>query len=189
MNFEPTPHRTIVFWNAMCKRYGTRVIPKRDAVEMRLAGRGLELLRIMTHERFMSRYTTVWGTRIYPWFTIGRGDADSLWKQIVVCTHEHQHVEQFRREGLPRYAARYGLSTRERARLEAEAYCCNFELHWWRTGELLDPDSVSKILFDYGCSQDDVDLARREYEACRVRLENGELRNAASLAAIELLEA
>jgi len=185
----PTPHKTIVFWKHMCSHYGTRVISKEEAVEMRLAGRGLEWLQIMSHERFMNRYTTVWGTRIYPWFTVGRGDTEALWKQIVVCTHEHQHVVQFRREGLPRYAARYGLSRRERARLEAEAYCCNFELNWWRNGKLLDPESTAEILYDYGCREPDVELARREFEACRERLERGEIRNEATRVALSFLDA
>lgn len=172
----------------MCALYGTRVVQKSDALEMRLAGRGLEALGIMTKERFMSRYTTVWGRRVYPWFTIGRGDADALWRQIVVCVHEHQHVEQFDREGLVRYAARYGFSTRARALLEAEAYACNVELHWWRHRSVLDPAKIAHGLLHYGCDESDIAEAEAVLRQRCESLPDEGILNRATLRAIEILD-
>jgi hypothetical protein len=187
----PTAEQTRAVWRALCARYGTRALPKRRAPEMRAAARALALGRILPADDFMSRYTTVWGRRIYTPFTVGEGDALERWSQIVICAHEHQHVEQYARAGgFWRYAPGYLLSTRRRALLEAEAYGCNMELSWWRHGVIPAPAHLANTLRDYGCAQADVDAARDALARRADRLARGEGPElAATRAAIEACEA
>ncbi len=186
----PTAEQTREVWRTLCARYGTQVRAKREAPEMRAAARLLGLGRVLPADDFMSRYTTVWAKRIYTPFTVGEGDALERWSQIVICAHEHQHVEQYARAGgFLRYAPGYLLSTRRRALLEAEAYGCNMELSWWRYGVIPAPEHLANTLHDYGCTQRDVDAARDALAARADRLARGlgaEL--AATRAAIEACE-
>lgn len=183
-----TANLTRQFWRDIRDFYGTRVVPKANAWEMRLSGRVLGWLGIMSYETFMSRYTTVWGRRIYPWFQIGQGDARQLWYQIVVCVHEHQHVVQYDRDGFLRVAARYVLSSRRRALLEAEAYRCNLEMHWWRHRHCPEPAMLAARLSQYGCNQSDVAAARLYLEEALYEVREDFVRNEASLWAIDWLE-
>ena len=185
--FEPTAANTIEFWRRMQQSFGTRVVQKPDSPLMKAAGRGLQLIRIMTYDVFMHQYTTVIHNTIYPWFTVGEGDPDHLWRQIEVCIHEHQHVVQFRRMGMPLYALAYGGSTRKRALLEAEAYCCNLEMRHWRTGEFIPTQGLADLLYSYGCNAADVEAAREVYEACHMRLRGEEYRAEATLLGIQIL--
>jgi len=185
--FEPSPQLTLEFWRRMHLHYGTRVVQKPDSVLMKAAGRGLQTIRIMTSHTFMTRYTTVIGRTIYPWFIVGHGDSDALWRQIVVCIHEHQHIVQFKRSGMLPYSVMYGGSTRKRALLEAEAYCCNLEMHYWKTGQLLPTRPLAEILLEYGCKPSDVDAACAVYEACHLRLQADDYATEATKVALEIL--
>lgn len=176
------------FWEEMCARYGTRVISKRRALEMRISARLLALSGVMDAETFMSRYTTVWWRRIYPSFEVGVGDVDALWSQLVVCVHEHQHVVQYERQGFLPYAARYLASSRQRALLEAEAYGCNLELTWLRSGRLPDLDATARRLRAYGCDEADVAAARAFFEELAPEIEAGRYRSEAVAVACELFE-
>ena len=175
-------------WRMMHERFGTYVVPKSEAREMRLAGHVLDLVGIMDRDTFMHRYTTVWGRRIYPWFTIGEGNENDLWYQMVICVHEHQHVVQFRRDGLLGYGAMYLLSTRQRAMLEAEAYRCNLEMNWWRTGAVSDPLQLAGRLAQYGCKPADIEAAHQYLNRAAHEIRRGKVANAASVVAIEWLE-
>ncbi|HRY90250.1 MAG TPA: hypothetical protein P5305_20395, partial [Rubrivivax sp.] len=46
------------------------------------------------------------------------GGGWSLWGQLAVCVHEHQHVEQLDREGWFKFAGKYLLSSAGRAAFE-----------------------------------------------------------------------
>lgn len=176
------------FWAQMSARYGTRLIPKQRAWEMKAAARLLDALGIMPHETFMSEYTTVWGRRIYPCFTPGEApNEDALFGQIIVCVHEHQHVEQAMREGFVSYSTRYLTSSRARALYEAEAYGCNMELVWARSGRLLSPDTLSQKLLAYGCTRGDVLAARAYFERLVLRLQRGGYQSSAVASARQLL--
>lgn len=184
-----SPQLTVAFWDAMMLHYGTRIVPKRDALEMRVTAQALDLVGILDHDRFMTRYTTVWGNRIYPSFVIGEGDEDELWRQIVVCVHEHQHVEQFRRLGLFRFFSRYLLSSSMRAALEAEAYCCNVELNWVVRQKEIDVFSLSNLLKDYGCKPGDLESARITYsQHFEALLKGASLYTPATLVGLEILD-
>ncbi|MFP4597500.1 MAG: hypothetical protein ACLFVJ_04560 [Persicimonas sp.] len=184
-----TSEQTKTLWREMCAHYGTRVVPKSGSPLMRGVGAGLHVIRIMDYRTFMDRYTTVLGRRIYPWFDIGEGDEDALWYQAVVCVHEHQHVVQARREGFVGFSIPYLLSPKRRALLEAEAYRCNLEMHWWKNAEMPDPDRLAGRLEQYGCGQKAVAAARDYLQAAAKEVRQGEVLNEASRFAIDLLGA
>lgn len=187
MTYTPSPAATRALWDAMCARYNTRVTHRERAPQMIAAGWALNLAGFMDQRTFMTRYTTVWGRHIFPCFHIGVGDAEELWRQIVVCVHEHQHVEQYDRAGFLPYAARYLASSRQRALLEAEAYCCNIELHWWRHAALPDLDQLAARLAPYGCDPSDRAAAREIFEACASSLRAGHYLTRATCHALPLL--
>jgi hypothetical protein len=185
----PDADATRALWDTLCARYNTRVTHREHAPQMRLTGHLLGLSGFMDRHTFMTRYTTVWGRHIFPCFHVGEGEPEELWRQIVVCVHEHQHVEQFDRDGFIPYAARYLASSRQRALYEAEAYCCNLELHFWRTGQLVDLDELAARLGPYGCSKADQRAARAVFAACADALQRGHYTTRATCHALPLLDA
>src|SRR5690606_22024002 len=95
MASEPTSVHVTTFWDAMQARYGTRIIDKASAAEMRLVGWFLERIGVLDAATFLERFTTTIGRRIYAPFTPGTPTPrHGLWSQMVICVHEHQHVEQ-----------------------------------------------------------------------------------------------
>lgn len=190
MTASPTSAQTRAFWDQMTRAYGTRVLPKRQALEMRLTARLLDGLGILDASAFLDRYTTVWGRRIYTSFAPGQGDG--LWSQILVCVHEHRHVEQLQELGWARYHAQYLGSARGRALLEADAYCTNIELHHWRCGRLPALEPYADVLRDYACDESSRRAALEVYLALGDELERGHapLRPATrwALAAFEALD-
>ena len=188
MTVELDAERTRAFFDAMCARYGTRVKLKRRSPLMQASGIGLQLVGVMTHADFMESYTTVWRRSIYPSFTPGEGRPEVLWRQIVVHVHEHQHVEQWRRDGFLRYSTRYLTSTRARALYEAEAYGCNLELAYWRDETSLEPVALARKLAHYGCSPRDIDAATRRLEFIAEGVWRATYRSAAVEVALELFK-
>ena len=166
------------FWRDSAAHHGTRARLKARSLWMKLVALVLHTLRILPRQRFMERYTTVMFRTIYTPFTPGvASSAHDLWSQIVIATHEHQHVLQAKRDGPLRFSAAYLLSGRHRARLEAEAYCCNMELDWWFCGRHRDPRELAEGLVDYGCNQRAIAEARAILDACARRLaDTGEVR-------------
>jgi len=175
-------------WRAMNEHYGTRVIDKSDATEMRLVARVLDLLGIVDREQFLSRYATTIARRIYVPFQVGEGDAHALWSQVVLCAHEHQHVVQHDRRGLT-YEWSYLTSSEARARFEAEAYRCYLELEFWRRGALPSIDELARKLAGYGCDQGDIDLAAKMLRIWAVPIRQGVVLGEASRAVIDWLDA
>jgi hypothetical protein len=174
-------------WAHMTDHFGTRVVDKADAVEMRLVARLLDAVGVLDRQRFLESFATTIGRRIYLPFAIGRGDEADLWHQIVLCAHEHQHVVQHERRGL-RYALAYLTNRTERARLEAEAYRCHLELHHWRWGTLPDPRELAETLGSSGCAPADVDLAERMLRIWAVPIRHGAVLGEASQVAIAWLD-
>ncbi len=171
----------------MYAHYNTRVIDKERAPEMHASGHVLAALGIMSYQTFMTRYPTGWGRRIYPCFVVGEGDEDALWGQVVICTHEHQHVEQYRRDGFFRYTASYLLDSRARALYEAEAYGCNLELAWLKQRSMPATDMMAKKLLAYGCDDEDVAAARDHFDKLVLKIKDGSYRSAAVERALEFL--
>ena len=186
---ELSPELVRDFWRHMTGAYGTRVIDKSSAWEMRLVGMFLARINVLDEEEFLRRFTTTIGKRIYTPFEVGVSDDHyDLWSQISVCVHEHQHVEQLLRDGWLKFAGRYLVSSAARAAYEAEAYRCNMELHHWRFGELPDLGRLARRLEHYGCNQNDIDMAERMLELSAVTVRRGDVINRASQRAISWLE-
>ncbi len=175
-------------WKHLMQRYGTRALVKHGSWPMELVAQALSLAGIVGARSFMRNNTTVVGRTIYTPFEVSQASAEAeLWMQIVTAVHAHQHVVQQNREGLVRFMTRYIVSSAERARFEAEAYRCDMEMHFWRTGEVLSPKSLASRLYRDGCSANDIALAEGLLEASAVKVARGEIVNQASLEAIAWL--
>jgi hypothetical protein len=176
------------FWDFVTREYGTRAIAKANAVEMKLAAQALGLMGVLDAEAFLRDYTTTIGRRIYVPFEPGREDGGwSLWGQLAVCVHEHQHVEQLDRDGWLKFAGKYLLSSAGRAAYEAEAYRCDMELHFWRTGEVLDPRSLAAKLKHYACASTDIEVAEKALTMSAATVRRGGVVNRASQKAVAWL--
>ena len=188
-NDEPAAELVREFWRQMTRAYGTRVIDKESAWEMRLVGLFLSRIHILDEGEFLRRYTTTIGKRIYTPFDVGISHEHyDLWGQITVCVHEHQHVEQLLRDGWLKFAGRYLVSSAARAAYEAEAFRSNMELHFWRFGEIPNLRLLAKGLEHYGCDQNDIDLAERMLELSAATVRRGGVVNRSSQKAISWLE-
>lgn len=148
---------TRAFWGFMCGRYGTTVVEKASAAEMRALGAALALFGVIDAKDFLGRYTTTLGTRIYPCFEVGAGTAAERARQVGTCVHEHVHVRQFRRGPFP---AEYVLDGSKRALFEAEAYRATLEIAFWFNGTCPTVASLLTALGGYALSAADLAVAR-----------------------------
>ncbi len=181
------PEDVRAFWSYMQQRFGTRVLNKQSAIEMRLVARALELLGIQSQGEFLRRYTTTIGRRIYTPFTVGVADSTySLWDQLVVCVHEHQHVAQYDRNGLS-FQLSYLFNSAARAQWEAEGYRSDLELHFWRYGETPPVRPIAERLFAYGCNQQDVEVAAKSLALSATAVRRGAIINYATTVALSWL--
>jgi len=155
-----TSEQVKAFWEAMQARYGTQTVDKPSAPEMRLLAYVLARMGVTDRETFLELESTTIGRRIYLPFTPGIATPQhSLWSQIVTCVREHQHVEQRDREGAWRFTARYLGDRAARALYKADAYTCELELHYWRTGALLKPRALAERLKGHGLRDADLNVA------------------------------
>ncbi len=178
------------FWNHMTSQYGTRVIDKNNAIEMKLVAWFLQAINVLDAQKFLQRYATTIGKRIYVPFAIGGRDyAYNFWSQIVICCHEHQHIEQILKEGFVPFAARYISNKAARAAYEAEAYISDMELYFWRTGKVLSPKLLANNLLDYGCRSSDVKVTEKTLNIASYTVRGGGVINRASKKAIDWLNA
>jgi hypothetical protein len=155
---DPKPEDVVEFWKVMTEHFATKVVNKADSAEMKFVADALGLMKILDKDAFLKRYTTTIGDKIYIPFTIGEPhESWSLWSQITVCVHEHQHVFQDRAAGGLSFEWNYLTSSAKRAHYEAEAYRTNMVLEWRYQGRMLNPAHLAGLLKNYGCS--DVDIA------------------------------
>ena len=173
---DPTPDEVRAFWAFLTAHYGTTVLDKSNAVEMALVGSFLDQIGVMDKARFLARYTTTLGRRIYTPFVPGEGP--DLWHQMVIAVHEHQHVAQLDRDGWLAFTTGYLLRTATRARYETEAYRTHLELAFWRTGTVPSARDLAAKLRNYGCTENDVLVAEKV-----LRLSEPAIRHGAALAA------
>jgi len=148
-----TPEGAVVrdFWNYLSAEYGSRIVHKGSAAEMKAAAKFLQTIGILDAEEFLNYYATTIGKTIYIPFEIGVENDDwSLWEQISVGAHEHQHIVELNRDGWVKYNAGYALSGTKRALYEAECYRTDMELWFWKTGQIRGPGGFS--LKGYGLS-------------------------------------
>jgi hypothetical protein len=149
------------FWAFMQKTYGSNAEQKSKSVLMNLVADVLGAAEFVNKDEFMKNFVTTLYKTIYIPFAIGEVDTGwSLWNQVRVCVHEHQHIEQGERDGWGVFAARYLTSSSFRAGYEAEAFGSDLEMEFWRTGSILDIDQRVSTLKSYGCSAADIDQAK-----------------------------
>jgi len=184
----PTPEMVRALWAYMTSCYGTRVIQRTDAVEMKVAAHLLNLIGVVDVKTFMTRSATTLGKHIYIPFKIGvEGDHWSLWDQITTCVHEHQHIVQYKREGQT-FMWKYLLRSAARAHYEADAYRCDLELQYWRDGNLPDVHALAELLRNYKCNETDIAVTEKQFNLSIKTLEQGAVINEASRRAIRWLE-
>lgn len=164
---EPTPELVKNFWAYMQSEYGSDVIQKVDSELMKLVAKFLDVAGIQDDETFMTRFTTTLHNNIYIPFKLGMlvTGGYTLWGQIRVCVHEHQHIEQGQREGWVKFGGQYLTSPASRANYEAEAFGCDMEMEYWRQGMSFDPlvygQQRVEVLKMYGCKPEHIEQAKQ----------------------------
>ena len=145
----------------MQAKYGSAVANKNSSVLMQAAAKALSVIGVVNPDEFLKSYATTIDGIIYVPFEIGAADDTwDLWDQVIVCAHEHHHIEQQRKIGKATFDWRYLSDSSARAQFEAEAYACAVELDFWRYGKLsYTPESVARFIRGYGCSDNDVEIA------------------------------
>jgi hypothetical protein len=185
---EPTPEIVHDFFAFMAAKYGARIVDKGSAFEMKLAATVLRQMGVLDADGFLDKFATTIGHRVYLPFTPGEAQAGwSLWSQIMVLTHECQHIVQYDSLGALRFGWQYLGSTAARTRLEAEAYRCQLELHFWRTGRLLSPHDLAGGLRNYAVTDADVQVAETFLGLSAESVKRGAVINPTSRAAIDWL--
>ena len=157
-----TPMTVRALWSFLQRKYRTDVIDKRRSPEMRVAAWFIERFAKIPVHTFMTRYATTIGRRIYVPFIIGDPSRGfGLWEQAVLAVHEHQHVEQLKRDGWLKFALTYLASSKARAAYEADAYRTALELEYWKSGHVPPIRPYAERLSDYGCNSRDIEMARK----------------------------
>jgi hypothetical protein len=186
---DPTPEMVRAFWSYMESVYGSTQIDKQDAPSMQLVADTLDLLGIQDKQTFLSRFTTTIGTHIYTPFDIGVPTPEySLWGQIVICVHEHEHVAQYRAEGID-YLTHYLGSGADRADYEAEAYRTSAELGWWRARGVADAVGLADHLQAYNLTPGEIVSGLEIIQLSEDTIARGGLVSDATRTALEWLEA
>lgn len=186
---EPSPEMVQAFWSFLEAVHGATRVDKNNAPEMQLLADLLQLLGIQDRQSFLTNFTTTIGTRIYTPFEVGVPTREyPLWAQMVIAVHEHQHVYQYRAEGIE-YMTRYLASGIERADYEAEAYRTRAELDWWRFGTLDSVDDLADHLLAYNCTPAQIGLAHEILQLTEETIQQGGLVSDTTATAIEWLEA
>jgi len=187
---DPTPDQVRGLWGHMQTKYGSAVANKSDSALMQAAAKILGMLGIEKPEDFLKSYTTTIDGTIYVPFEIGTAnDAWGLWDQVIVCAHEHHHIEQQRKVGTATFDWRYLSDGGARARFEAEAYASAVELDFWRYGRLdYTPESIAQNIRGYGCSDDDLLIAGDTLRSLGATILAGGVVNESSCEVIAWLE-
>lgn len=186
---EPTPELVKQFWLFMTGHYGTQVIDRTRAPEMKAVGWFLDKIGIADKETFKTHYATTIGKRLYLPFNVGVEDnVWGLWEQIVTCVHEHQHVVQYVKDG-QKFQLKYLLRPGARAVYEAEAFRCHLELDWWRHKDMPETDDLIELMGAYNLRSVDLAVARKIIKLSRQTIELGGITNEASRLAIKWLDA
>lgn len=187
---NPTPGDVKDFWAYMQKRYGTTVVDKNNAAEMKIVAEFLDIIGILNKDDFLKKYTTTIGKTIYTPFSIGF-DAPGwdLFGQIRICAHEHQHVVQYTERGGIAFQWDYAVSSAKRTMYEVEAYRTGMELTWRYLRQMQDARAIAAGLRNYGCSDDDIKVAEKALLLAIPTIKAGGLTTEAGRIAAEWLDA
>ena len=147
----------------------------------------LDSLGITDKSKFLSSFTTTIGRKIYTPFDIGvETEKHSLWSQIVICVHEHQHIVQHDREEAL-FEITYLTDSDSRCRYEIEAYRSNLEINYWRYGKTPNAKQLAQVLENYGCSEVQISIAAQALTLANVSIRQGIVTNEASMVALGYL--
>lgn len=139
---EPTNLEVERFWSFMCNYYRTHIAKKEDLSSL---ASFMSNIGIMDEKSFMRNYATTIGRTIFIPFQPGVVTQGwSLWDQLVVCVHEHQHIVQYDDDSWG-YMLNYVTSETYRTQYEVDAYATQLELLWMR-GVELKPTHVKVLL-------------------------------------------
>lgn len=166
----PSSQDVIDLWAHLSGKYRTETIDKHDSDFMAFIGRVLSISPGMTRQEFIDNYVTVIGRKIYAPFEPGTPGENSwgLWSQMIVCAHEHQHVAQYKAHdvrGLVGFSTQYLTKKARRTRFEIEAYTTALEMHFWRTGTVLDTGPILRSLAAYRVGDLDLKVAKKALDA------------------------
>jgi len=184
---KPTPEQVKAFWDHMCGKYGSTVVSKADAEEMKLIAKALELIGILDADKFLNQFTTTIGSKIYTPFEVGvESSKHDLWNQMVICAHEHQHVIQAQTIGVE-FATRYLIDPTWRAVYEGEAYRVSMTLLAWRNGKVPPVTGYVKVIESYGVEGASQQFFKKYLEMSRATLKAGGIPDEAAKVAIDWL--
>jgi hypothetical protein len=187
---ELTSEHVKAFWAYMKQEFDSSVEEKNDILVMQIAAALLDTLHIQNKDLFMKNFvTTLWKTIYIPFIVGVEDDRWKFWNQIRVCVHEHQHIIQGMREGWPVFSTRYVTSSSYRAGYEAEAFGCDLEMEYYRTGQILDVAQRVSILKDYGCKVADIEQAQQMLSIRAEVVKQGVIENQATMKAVAWLDA
>jgi hypothetical protein len=174
----------------MLGKFGSSVEQKNDALVMQVAAELLNALKIQDKDQFLKDFVTTLFNTIYIPFIIGVEDSRwSLWGQVRVCVHEHQHVIQGGRDGWAQFSSKYLTSSSFRAGCEGEAFGCDLEMEFWRTGQILNIDQRASVLKGYGCSDEDIEMVKQMLNIRADVVRQGVIETESAKVAIDWLEA
>lgn len=178
--YRPNTQMVKELWKHMSKKYDVTVVQKKTSRFMKLVAWFLSTFKILDKERFLTRYTTTIGTKIYAPFTPGARDtAWSLPSQIATIVHEIKHALQYRNTSKSRigdllFFWRYLTDDWKRTNYEIEAYILNMELFFWAAERVFQAETMATKLYDYNCDQVHVTHAKEAYSRVNVALLCGE---------------
>lgn len=178
------------FWLYMQKEFDSIIEQKDESFIMKLSATFLDVFHIQDKEIFMKNFVTTLYKTIYIPFHIGDDKDDHwlLWNQVRVCVHEHQHIVQGERDGWGEFGVRYTTSSSFRAGYEAEAFGCDMEMEFYRTGEIFDIDQRASILKGYSCSESDIDMVKQMLTMRADVVSQGVITNVSTIRAINWLD-
>lgn len=168
--------------------YQSHHTSKSDSGMMKMIGRFLDGMGILDKDRFLENYTTTIGSVIYVPFRIGvTSTRYSLYSQLSTCVHEHQHVVQWRQNGLM-FMLEYLTDSSRRAAYEVEAMQSSMEVQWWYRKTLPDIPRMAIKLVDYNCKKDDIMMAEKMLQSISKVVCKGAVTTNAGKTAIKFLQ-
>jgi len=157
---SPTPEEVRALWQHLSEHYHSAFITHPSPRERRTLKRVLTRIGVRHLEAFLQSFTVTLGRRIYLPFEVGVPQKRwTLWRQIVAAACAHQCIAQMDAQCAVEYFRRYTASPIQRAQITAQAYTCELELTYWRTGRLPNTDQIAGRLKHVGCEGPEITMA------------------------------
>ena len=163
----------------LTKRYGIIWRPKKDAVEMQIAGAILEALKIMDAERFKAFSTTIAipGVGVVCWlgFDLAENvDEETIFARMCTLVHEAQHAVDMATQGALVFDVLYVVDKDKRCVDEARGYATSAPLRIWRGwAPVPKADVGEKLQSGYGVGAEARATAENAYESLLITVTAG----------------